>query len=83
MTAVLRTEGPSEVASLLRRLADGVEAGVVELGGDARACPDHLVASVETGDGVRAAFLTVRLSADGKPSEGSLGVEQELSHPGG
>lgn len=83
MTAVARAEGPLEVAALLRRVADGVESGTVELAGEQRRCPDGLVASLEAGDGVTAAFLTIRLSADGMKPAASLGVEQELSHPGG
>lgn len=75
--------GLSEVAGLLRRMADGIEAGEMSLGGESFEVTDDLVATVEAPD-VPAGSMLVALRFEWPhPRAAHLAVEQEFSHPGG
>ncbi len=90
----IRVSGPGEVAAMLRTLADGVAAGRIRIGDDSVACSADVSAVVEMpgAGGVGPAgpeevrevsALTVSLHPRGQEGHRHLGIEQELTHPGG
>ena len=99
----IRVSGPEEVASALRIIADGVEAGWIRIGDGSIACSPDVSAVIEVPDGGptgevggrlfeetvgadasrEVAALTVLLHPRGIETRRHLGIEQELTHPGG
>jgi len=79
-----RVEGLSDVATLLRRMAEGIETGTIPVGADWIPCRDDLIATVEAPDGEEGSVLVVSLRLTGeRGSARPLTIEEELSHPGG
>ena len=93
----IRVSGPGEVAAMLRTLADGVAAGDIRIGDGSIACSAEVSAVIEvpSGAGVdeetggagpearEVSALTVSLHPRGHQAHRHLGIEQELTHPGG
>ena len=79
-----RAEGLREVAGLLRRIADGIEAGTIPVGGRRIPCRQDLVATIEAPSGGDARVLAVSLQLTGRRDmTRPLMLEEELAHPGG
>lgn len=81
----IRVSGRADVATLLRSLADGVDSGRIELGDRILGCTPGLDAVVDGpagGDAVSVLTVVLRSGEPGRRRPG-LGVEQELTHPGG
>ncbi len=80
----IRVSGPEEVASLLRSVAEGVNAGRIQLGDESFGCSPRISAVVDFPEGGSATVLTMVLhfGEQGEHRPGQV-VEQELTHPGG
>jgi hypothetical protein len=79
----VRAEGLTSVASLLRKMADEIEAGAVTFADRVVRCSPDLTAIVDlpVNDG-EVLVVTLRLSATSDLRR-PLAVEEELAHPGG
>ncbi len=75
--------GLHEVAGLLRRRADGIEAGRMTLGGESFAVTEDLVAVVDGPESPADSMLVALRFEWPHPRSGHLAVEHELTHPGG
>jgi hypothetical protein len=75
--------GRKNVAELLRRMADGIEVGFVELSGRRVRCPEDLHAAIVVSGSKDSELevLTVHVG-DGSKMPSILGVERELTYPG-
>jgi len=79
-----RVRGATDVAALLRTIADGVDARRISVGDRIVPCQDDLIAVLQVpseADG-RALIINVRLTAESKTLP-VIALEEELAHPGG
>ena len=78
-----RVEGLSDVATLLRKMAECIESGTIPVGADRIPCRSDLIATVEVPDGEEGSVLVVSLRLTGERGRRPITLEEELSHPGG
>ena len=79
-----RVDGAGEVAALLRRMADGVDAHKVPMGDRVIPCQDDLVAVVEMPHVIEGRLLVINLHLSGETrAMRAVALEEELAHPGG
>lgn len=81
----IRVSGRPEVASLLRSIAEGIDSGRIQMGDGSFACPPEVEAVVDcpVGDEPVTVVTVVLNPAERARRRSGLGVEQELTHPGG
>ncbi len=75
--------GLVEVADLLRRMADGIQAGEMTLDGETFTVDNDLIATVESPEAPADSMLVALRIEWPHARTGHLAVEHELTHPGG
>ncbi len=78
-----RANGAGQVARLLRRLADGIDAGEITVEGRRLPCPEDIVAVVDVPPVPHGQLFVMDLRLTGARLTRARALEEELSHPGG